>query len=45
MPDLNRSSTTLHWLDLETNKNIQLTRPIWDTHDQQVCHKDLHLNK
>ncbi|CAF5083602.1 unnamed protein product, partial [Rotaria sp. Silwood1] len=29
MPDLNGSSTTLHWIDLETNKTVQLTRPIW----------------
>jgi hypothetical protein len=36
MPDLNGSSTTLHWVDLETNKTIQLTRPIWGIHDQQV---------
>jgi hypothetical protein len=38
MPSLNGSSTTLHWVDLETNKNIQLTRPIWNTNDQQVNH-------
>lgn len=36
MPDLNGSSTTLHWIDLETNKTIQLTRPIWGINDQQV---------
>ncbi len=36
MPDLNRSTTTLHWVDLETNKNIQLTQPIWGINDQQV---------
>ncbi|CAF2766157.1 unnamed protein product [Rotaria sp. Silwood2] len=35
MPDLIGSSTTLHWVDLETNKTIQLTRPIWGIHDQQ----------
>ncbi|CAF2378001.1 unnamed protein product [Rotaria sp. Silwood2] len=35
MPDLNGSSTTLHWIDLETNKNVQLTRPIWGINDQQ----------
>ncbi len=36
MPDLNGSTTTLHWIDLETNKTIQLTRPIWGRNDQQV---------
>lgn len=36
MPDLNGSSSTLHWIDLETNKTIQLTRPIWGIYDQQV---------
>ncbi len=36
MPDLKRSSTTLHWVDIETNKTVQLTRPIWDVHDRQV---------
>ena len=36
MPDLNGSSTTLHWTDLETHKTIQLTRPIWGISDQQV---------
>lgn len=36
MPDLKGSTTTLHWLNLETNKTIQLTRPIWGTTDQQV---------
>ncbi|CAF3420771.1 unnamed protein product [Rotaria socialis] len=35
MPDLNGSSTTLHWIDLETKKNVQLTRPIWGINDQQ----------
>ncbi|CAF1195257.1 unnamed protein product [Rotaria sordida] len=35
MPDLRGSTTTLHWLDIETNKTIQLTRPIWGKHDQQ----------
>ncbi|CAF0901424.1 unnamed protein product [Rotaria sordida] len=35
MPDLNGSSTTLHWIDLNTNKTIQLTRPIWGIQDQQ----------
>ncbi|CAF1633908.1 unnamed protein product [Rotaria magnacalcarata] len=34
MPDLKGSSTTLHWIDLETNKTVQLTRPIWNIHDQ-----------
>lgn len=36
MPDLKGSSTTLDWIDLETKKTIQLTRPIWGIHDQQV---------
>jgi hypothetical protein len=36
MPDLNGSSTTLHWIDLETNKTVQLTRPTWGINDQQV---------
>ncbi len=36
MPDLNGSTTTLHWIDLQTNKTIQLTQPIWGIHDQQV---------
>ena len=36
MPDLNGSTTTLHWIDLKTNKVIQLTKPIWSIHDQQV---------
>jgi hypothetical protein len=36
MPDSRGSSTTLHWNDLESNKTIQLTRPIWGIHDQQV---------
>ncbi|CAF1072060.1 unnamed protein product [Adineta ricciae] len=35
MPDLKGSSTTLHWISLETNKSVQLTRPIWGTSDQQ----------
>ncbi|CAF4046542.1 unnamed protein product [Rotaria sordida] len=35
MPDLRGSTTTLHWLDLETNQTVQLTRPIWGVHDQQ----------
>ncbi|CAF3066642.1 unnamed protein product [Rotaria sp. Silwood2] len=35
MPDLRGSTTTLHWFDLETNKTLQLTRPIWGIHDQQ----------
>ncbi|CAF4597992.1 unnamed protein product [Rotaria sp. Silwood1] len=34
-PDFCGSTTTLHWLDLETNKNVQLTRPIWGKHDSQ----------
>jgi hypothetical protein len=36
MPDLKGISTTLHWVNLETNKTVQLTRPIWGIHDQQV---------
>ncbi len=36
MPDLKGSSTTLHWINLETNKTVQLTRPIWGINDQQV---------
>lgn len=39
MPDVNGSSTTLHWADLSdplAAKVIQLTRPIWGTNDQQV---------
>jgi hypothetical protein len=36
MPDLKESSTTLHWVNVETNKTIQLTRPIWGVNDQQV---------
>ncbi|CAF4752088.1 unnamed protein product [Rotaria sp. Silwood1] len=36
MPNSRESTTTLHWLDLETNKNVQLTRPIWGIHDGQV---------
>ncbi|CAF1335447.1 unnamed protein product [Rotaria sordida] len=35
MPDLRGSTTTLHWLDLETNKNVQLTQPIWGKYDSQ----------
>ncbi|CAF4152565.1 unnamed protein product, partial [Rotaria magnacalcarata] len=40
MPDLNGSSTTLHWIDLETNKTVQLTRPIWGINDQQFYWTD-----
>jgi hypothetical protein len=36
MLDLNGISTTLHWVDIETNKTIQLTGPIWNIHDKQV---------
>jgi hypothetical protein len=36
MPDLKGSSITLHWVDVETNKTVQLTRPIWGVNDQQV---------
>ncbi len=39
MPDLNGSSTTLHWVDIETNKTIQLTEPTWGVNDQQVSLK------
>ena len=35
MPDSNGSSTTLQWLDLQTNQSIQLTRPEWGVNDQQ----------
>ncbi|CAF1089541.1 unnamed protein product [Rotaria sordida] len=35
MPDVRQSTTTLHWLDLEANNSVQLTRPIWGIHDQQ----------
>ncbi|CAF5104586.1 unnamed protein product, partial [Rotaria sp. Silwood1] len=35
MPDLNGSTTTLHWIDLTTNKTIQLTRPFWGIDDHQ----------
>ncbi|CAF1376460.1 unnamed protein product [Adineta steineri] len=38
MPDINGSSTTLHWVDMNNPllpKWIQLTRPIWGIHDQQ----------
>jgi hypothetical protein len=35
MPDLNGSTTTLHWIDLSTNQTIQLTKPIWGINDQQ----------
>ena len=30
------STTTLYWLDLETNRTKELTRPIWGKHDKQV---------
>jgi hypothetical protein len=36
MVDLKKSLTTLHWIDLETNKTVQLTRPIWNIDDQSV---------
>jgi len=36
MPDLKGSTTTLHWVDIETNKTVQLTQPVWGTYDQQV---------
>ncbi|CAF1150743.1 unnamed protein product [Adineta steineri] len=35
MPDLNESTTTLHWTCLQTNQTKQLTQPIWGVHDQQ----------
>ncbi|CAF1618776.1 unnamed protein product [Rotaria magnacalcarata] len=38
MPDLNGSTTTLHWLNLkkiDEKKFVQLTRPIWGIRDQQ----------
>ncbi|CAF1282006.1 unnamed protein product, partial [Adineta steineri] len=38
MPDINGSSTTLHWVDMSdplSPKTIHLTRPIWGIHDQQ----------
>ncbi|CAF1005777.1 unnamed protein product [Adineta ricciae] len=36
MPDLNGSTTTLHWMDLQTNQTKQLTQPIWGIEDQQL---------
>ncbi|CAF4462967.1 unnamed protein product [Rotaria socialis] len=33
MHDLKRYTRTLHWVDLETNKTVQLTRPIWNIYD------------
>lgn len=37
MPDLNGSTTTLHYFDLINSlTTVQLTRPIWGIHDQQV---------
>ncbi|CAF1298775.1 unnamed protein product, partial [Rotaria sordida] len=35
MQDLRKSTTSLNWLELETNKTVQLTRPIWGKHDRQ----------
>jgi len=35
MPDLKGSSTTLQWVDIETNKTVQLTQPVWGINDQQ----------
>ena len=35
----------LHWIDLETNKTIQLTQPIWGINDQQVRLFKDHTNK
>ncbi|CAF1649816.1 unnamed protein product, partial [Didymodactylos carnosus] len=40
MPDSNSSSTTIHWLDLESLKTAQLTRPVWGTNDQQIYWAD-----
>ena len=34
------STTSLHWLDLETNRTKELTRPIWGKHDRQVKQSD-----
>ena len=45
MPDSNGTSTTLQWVHLETNKIVQLTRPIWGKYDQQVSHLGFHRNK
>lgn len=36
MMNLALTTTTLHWVDIETNETIQLTRPIWGIFDQQV---------
>ena len=36
MPDINGSTTTLHWTDFQKNQTVQLTRPIWGINDQQV---------
>lgn len=37
MPDLNGSSTTLHYIDIRNSlTSVQLTRPIWNIYDQQV---------
>lgn len=36
IPDLKGSTTTLHWVDPQINKTVQLTRPIWGVHDQRV---------
>ena len=44
MPDFNGSSTTLHWVDMSDPvkpKTVQLTRPKWGTHDQQVKYEEL----
>ena len=38
MPDFKGSTTTLHWVDIQTNKTIQLTKPIWGIHDGQVIY-------
>jgi hypothetical protein len=39
MPDINGSSTTLHWVNVSDPFNlttVQLTRPLWGINDQQV---------
>ena len=35
------STTTLYWLDLESNRTKELTRPTWGKHDKQVKQIDL----
>lgn len=46
MPDSNGASTTLHWVDISDPLaliTVQLTRPKWDVHDQQVRQPIGHL--